>query len=195
MRNLALQFWTLAGPYWRSDERLKSGGILLAVIALNLGSVYITVLINLWYALFYNALQERDFSAFSYQLVRFSGLAAIYIFAGVYRIYLRQMLQIRWRNWLTQRYVARWLQNDAYYHMQLSGGGTDNPDQRIQEDINSFIGQTLLLGLGLLDAAVTLGPSRPYFGGCRAPLRSRGLPFLATCSGPPFCMPSLAPGS
>jgi len=149
MRNLARQFWALAGPYWRSEERWKSGAILFAVIALNLGSVYITVLINLWYALFYNALQERDFSAFSYQLLRFSVLAAIYIFAGVYRIYLRQMLQIRWRNWLTQRYVARWLQNDAYYHLQLSGGGTNNPDQRVQEDINGFVGQTLVLALQL----------------------------------------------
>ncbi len=175
MRNLALQFWTLAGPYWRSDERWKSGGILLAVIALNLGSVYITVLINLWYALFYNALQERDFSAFSYQIVRFSVLAAIYIVAGVYRIYLRQMLQIRWRNWLTQRYVARWLQNDAYYHLQLSGGATDNPDQRIQEDINSFIAQTLLLGLGLLDAAVTLASFAAILWGLSGTLEIAGL--------------------
>ena len=128
MRGLVRQFWTLAGPYWRSEERWKSGGLLLAVIALNLGSVYITVLLNLWYALFYNAPQDRNFAAFSAQILRFSVLAALYIFAGVYRIYLRQMLQIRWRNWLTQRYVARWLGNDAYYRLQLSGGPTDNPD-------------------------------------------------------------------
>ncbi len=157
MRDLVSQFWALAGPYWRSGERWKSGAILLAVVALSLGSVYITVLINLWYALFYNALQDRNFAAFSYQLLRFSGLAALYIFAGVYRVYLRQMLQIRWRNWLTERYVARWLQNDAYYRMQLSGGDTDNPDQRIQEDINGFVSQTLVLGLGLLESAVTIG--------------------------------------
>ena len=74
MRNLFSQFWALAGPYWRSEERWKSGAILLAVVALNLGSVYITVLINLWYALFYNALQDRNFPAFSYQILRFSGL-------------------------------------------------------------------------------------------------------------------------
>ena len=107
MRELVRQFWELASPYWRSEERWKSGGILLAVIALHLGSVYIMVLINLWYALFYNALQNRNFSAFSHQLLRFGVLAGIYIFAAVYRIYLRQMLQIRWRNWLTQRYAGR----------------------------------------------------------------------------------------
>src|SRR5208337_4628055 len=157
MRDLFSQFWALAGPYWRSGERMKSGLILFAVVALGLGSVYVMVLINLWYALFYNSLQDRDFAAFSYQLLRFGGLAAIYIFAGVYRVYLRQMLQIRWRNWLTERYVARWLQNDAYYRMQLSGGDTDNPDQRIQEDINGFVSLTLVLGLGLLESAVTIG--------------------------------------
>ncbi len=175
MRNLFSQFWALAGPYWRSGERLKSGAILLAVVALNLGSVYITVLINLWYALFYNALQDRNFAAFSYQLLRFSGLAALYIFAGVYRVYLRQMLQIRWRNWLTQRYVARWLRNDAYYRMQLSSGGTDNPDQRIQDDINGFVGQTLILGLGLLDSVVTLGSFAAILWGLSGTLEIAGL--------------------
>jgi vitamin B12/bleomycin/antimicrobial peptide transport system ATP-binding/permease protein len=156
MRDLFFQFWALAGPYWRSQERLKSGLILFAVVALNLGSVYVMVLINLWYALFYNSLQDRDFAAFSYQILRFGGLAAIYIFAGVYRVYLRQMLQIRWRNWLTERYVGRWLENGAFYRMQLTSGGADNPDQRIAEDINVFVGQTLILGLGILEAVVTL---------------------------------------
>ena len=157
MRDLFSQFWTLTGPYWRSEERAKSCLILLAVVVLNLGSVYIMVLINLWYALFYNALQNRDFAAFTYQILRFSGLAAVYIFAGVYQVYLRQMLQIRWRNWLTGRYVERWLQNGTFYRMQLSNGGADNPDQRIAEDINGFVGQTLILGLGVLESVVTLG--------------------------------------
>jgi putative ATP-binding cassette transporter len=175
MRNLAKQFWALAGPYWRSEERLKSGAILFAVLALNLGSVYLNVLFNFWYALFYNALQDRDFPAFSYQLLRFTALAALFIFAGVYRVYLRQMLQIRWRNWLTQRYVARWLRNDAYYHLQLTNGRTDNPDQRIQEDINGFVGQTLILGLGLLDSVVTLFSFAAILWGLSGALEVAGL--------------------
>ncbi len=106
---------------------------------------------------FFNALQDYDLSAFSYQLGRFCVLAALYIAAAVYRVYLRQMLQIRWRNWLTDRYVSRWLHNDAYYHLQLSDNrAADNPDQRIAEDINGFVNQTLVLGLGLLESVVTL---------------------------------------
>jgi putative ATP-binding cassette transporter len=156
MRDLLSQFWGLTGPYWRSEERLKSGLILFAVVALTLGSVYIMVLINIWYAAFYNALQNRDFPAFSYQLLRFGALAAVYIFAGVYQVYLRQMVQIRWRNWLTDHYVARWLENGAFYRLQLTNGGADNPDQRIAEDINGFVSQTLVLGLGIIESVVTL---------------------------------------
>jgi putative ATP-binding cassette transporter len=156
MKALFTQFWALAGPYWRSEERLKSGLILLTVVGLSLGSVYILVLINQWYALFYNSLQERDFSAFTYQLGRFAILAAFYIVGGVYQVYLRQMLQIRWRNWLTRRYAGRWLENGAFYRLQLSNGVADNPDQRIAEDINGFVGQTLTLGLGMLESVVTL---------------------------------------
>jgi vitamin B12/bleomycin/antimicrobial peptide transport system ATP-binding/permease protein len=175
MRKLAKQFWALAGPYWRSEERLKSGAILFAVIALDLGSVYLNVLFNFWYQLFYNALQNKDFPAFSYQLLRFCVLAALFIFAGVYRVYLQQMLQIRWRNWLTQRYVARWLKNDAYYHLQLTNGRTDNPDQRIQEDINGFVQQTLSLGLGLLDSVVTLFSFAAILWGLSGALEVAGL--------------------
>ncbi len=158
MRSSFLEFWTIVRPYWSSPERRFSGLLLASVIALNLGAVYIMVLINEWNALFYNALQNYDLSAFTYQIGRFGVLAAIYIVAAVYRVYLRQMLQIRWRNWLTERYVARWLRNDAYYHLQLGDNrAADNPDQRIAEDVNGFVSQTLILGLGLLESIVTLG--------------------------------------
>ncbi len=157
MRTSFLEFWAIVRPYWVSPERLLSGLLLAAVIALNLGVVYIMVLINDWNALFYNALQNYNLPDFWWQLVRFCVLATIYIIASVYRVYLRQMLQIRWRNWLTQRYVARWFRNDAYYHLQLGDNrAADNPDQRIAEDINTFVGQTLILGLGLLESVVTL---------------------------------------
>ncbi len=157
MKSSFLEFWAIARPYWSSPERVLSGFLLAVVIALNLGIVYIMVLINDWNALFYNALQNYDLPDFWWQLGRFCVLATIYIIAAVYRVYLRQMLQIRWRNWLTGRYVARWLRNDAYYHLQLGDNrAADNPDQRIAEDINTFVSQTLILGLGILEAVVTL---------------------------------------
>ena len=79
------------------------------------------------------------------------------IIVAVYQLYLNQMLQIRWRRWLTDHYLDAWLADRAYYRMQLVGGSTDNPDQRIAEDLRLFVASTLALSLGLLSAVVTLG--------------------------------------
>jgi vitamin B12/bleomycin/antimicrobial peptide transport system ATP-binding/permease protein len=72
-------------------------------------------------------------------------------------VYVNQWLQIRWRRWLTDRYLKEWLAERTYYRMQLTGGNTDNPDQRIAEDLKLFVDSTLDLVLGGLNALVTLG--------------------------------------
>ena len=149
--------WTLLQPYWKSEERGRAWLLLLANIGLILVTVYVTVLFNQWYNAFYNALQAKAQAEFFHQLGRFCVLAAIYILIAVYRIYLNQMLQIRWRRWLTDRYLSDWLRDRNYYRMQLKDAGTDNPDQRIAEDFRLFVDESLSLGLGFLNAAVTLG--------------------------------------
>lgn len=143
-------------PYWFSEERWAARGLLLAVIALNLGIVYINVLINKWNNAFYDALQARNYTVFLHQLIRFSWLAGLFIIFAVYQVYLNQMLQIRWRCWLTERYLNQWLTDAAYYRMQLVAGETDNPDQRIADDVPQFIASTLNLGIGGMRAVVTL---------------------------------------
>jgi putative ATP-binding cassette transporter len=153
---LLREAWGLAGPYWRSEDRWTARGLLAVVVALTLGIVYINVLINRWNNTFYNALQDKDYSVFVHQLIRFSWLAGLYIVVAVYQLYLNQMLQIRWRRWLTERYLRAWLINGAYYKMQLAAGETDNPDQRIAEDLRLFVAGTLALSIGGLRAAVTL---------------------------------------
>lgn len=155
-RRFLRDLWGLTAPYWRSDEAWKSGGLLAACILLNLGGVGLSVAINQWSKLFYNALQDKNASEFKYQLLRFCGLAAITIVIAVYQTYLRQMLFIRWRRWLTQRYVSLWLAHRAYYRLQQSNNHADNPDQRIAEDVGTFINQTLSLGLDFISSLVTL---------------------------------------
>ncbi|MBI1776380.1 MAG: ABC transporter ATP-binding protein/permease [Proteobacteria bacterium] len=149
-------FWRLAGPYWWSEERWAGRGLLAVVVALNLAQVYVSVLFNQWNNRFYNALQELDEAAAFHELLVFAGLAAAFIAIAVYRIYLNQMLQIRWRRWLTHRFLREWLKDSAYYRLQTVWKGTDNPDQRISEDIQQFVATTLSLSLGLLSSAVTL---------------------------------------
>jgi putative ATP-binding cassette transporter len=155
-RKFLSELWVLMRPYWRSDERWKSGALVAAIVLLDLGSVWLSVVYNSWSNLFYNTLQNRDFPGFKVQLARFCAIAFANIVVVVYLTYLRQMLEIRWRRWLTAFYVGRWTTGKAYYRLQLNAGSTDNPDQRIAEDISAFITRTLSMGLGLLDSVVTL---------------------------------------
>ncbi|HZC34209.1 MAG TPA: ABC transporter ATP-binding protein/permease, partial [Chthoniobacterales bacterium] len=155
-RGLVRDAWLIAKTYWKSEEKWSAWGLLLAVVAFNLGTVCTSVGINGWNRGFYNALQAFDRVELFRQLGVFFVLGGLGITLSVYAVYLQQMLQIRWRRWLTQRYLNAWLANRAYYQLQLKDG-IDNPDQRIAEDINLFTNYVLTLSLGLLTSLVTLG--------------------------------------
>jgi putative ATP-binding cassette transporter len=154
--NTLTTIWRLSIPYFRSEDRWAGRVLLGAVIAIELSIVAITVLINQWNNAFYNALQERNWDAFVYQLAYFCVLAAAFIVLAVYQLYLNQWLQIRWRRWMTAAYLDHWLEGSNHYRMQLLGDAADNPDQRIAEDIQMFIERTLTIGVGLLSSVVTL---------------------------------------
>ena len=155
LSTLAL-IWRLARPYFVSEDRWAGRILLGAVIALELLIVAINVMLNQWNNRFYNALQERNWDNFVWELLFFCALAAAFIVLAVYKLYLNQWLQIRWRRWMTRQYLDRWLANANHYRMQLLGDAADNPDQRISEDIILFIDRTLTLTVGLLSAIVTL---------------------------------------
>ena len=150
-------FWHLFRGYWNSEHKWRARGLLAFVIGLNFASVYLLVRINSWYNEFYNALQQYAQESFWPLVGEFTALAFLYIIIAVYAIYLRQMLQIRWRTWMTDRYLAGWMQHQVYYRLQVLGSDTDNPDQRISEDINQFVSLTLQLLLGCLQQLTTLG--------------------------------------
>jgi putative ATP-binding cassette transporter len=147
--------WRLIRPYWVSEEKWKARGLLLTIVALALGAVYLDVLFNSWNREFYNALETKNYKAFTEQLWRFSYLAFIFIAVAIYRIYLTQSLQMRWRAWMTNQYMERWLGSQAYYRIEQTHTA-DNPDQRIAEDLNYLTSGTLSLSLGLLSSVVTL---------------------------------------
>lgn len=154
------RIWALTTPYFTSDERWRARGLLAAIVLLNLGSVYLLVQLNEWNRVFYDALQDHNQPVFWQQLGRFTYLAFAYIVVAVYRFYMTQLLEMRWRAWMTQHYLDRWLANHAFYRMELArfagGKSPDNPDQRIQEDLNLFTSYSVSLSMGLLNALVTL---------------------------------------
>jgi vitamin B12/bleomycin/antimicrobial peptide transport system ATP-binding/permease protein len=155
-RNMLRAAWNLAKHYWSSEEAKSAWALLVLVIALNLGNVYISVRINQWNNAFYNALQDFNAPEFFRQLGIFCLLAGASVAMSVYAFYFQQMLQIRWRRWLTGRYLARWLADRTYFRMQLHGQATDNPDQRISDDLRLFVEYVMTLALGLLTSVVSV---------------------------------------
>lgn len=157
--NLTRQFfrdvWYLTKSYWQSEEKKKAFFLLGCIIALTLGVVYMLVLLNQWNNSFYSALQNYDAKRIFDELIHFSWLAAIYILLAVYSYYLQQTLILNWRRWLTTRFIDIWLQNKTYYNLQMFGKDTDNPDQRISEDVRQFVEMTLSFGIGILKAFCT----------------------------------------
>jgi putative ATP-binding cassette transporter len=139
------------------------------VITLNLSLVGMTVLLTFWQRAFYNTLETKDWDGFiallfTWHRTEAEGLlpgfvlvATLYILIAVYQLYLRQALQMRWRRWLTDVYLAQWLADRAYYRMALTDPGMDNPDQRIADDVRLFVEDMLSLGIGLMNSIVTLG--------------------------------------
>jgi putative ATP-binding cassette transporter len=157
------RIWRLSLPYFRSEEKWRARGLLAGIVVLNLAGVWLLVQFNNWYGVFYDALQNKDQAVFWQQLGRFTLIAFGLIVAAVYRFYLTQLLEMRWRAWMTGSYLQRWMANHAFYRMELARYGQadgsappDNPDQRIQEDLNLFTTYTVSLTMGAFKALVTL---------------------------------------
>ena len=163
--------WRLTVPFFRSEERWAAWGLLVAVVALNLTMVGMSVVLSYWNREFFNTLQTKDFQAFTDLLLTYrwteSGLMpgfiwviVAYIAIAVQETYMQSWLEMRWRWWMTEQYLRDWFADKAYYRIGLMTDhaqyGTDNPDQRIAQDIKDFIANTLELTLGLLRQVVSL---------------------------------------
>lgn len=165
--------WTLARPYFSSSKRVTAWSLLAAIVVMNLALVGMDVVLSFWNRAFFNSLQNKDYEAFTELLLTYNrspetgllpgfvAIAVVYIVVAVYRTYLNQWLQIDWREWMTTHLLDDWLADRAYYRISLTAGtgadqGTDNPDQRIAEDIRGYVTNSLAIGLDLLSNIVTL---------------------------------------
>ena len=148
--------WRIASPYFRSEDKWAGRGLLAAVIAIELSSVLVDVLINQWQNRFFNAIQDKDWDRFVWEIGIFCLIVTPAVLLSVYQLYLNQWLQIRWRNWMTRHYLGEWLEGPNHYRMQLQGDAADNPDQRMTDDVKLFIERTMEIGLGLLNSIVSL---------------------------------------
>ncbi len=155
--------WRLFRLYFFSEERIYARSMLLILIMIELMTVGLSVLLTYWNKNFTNTLQNFDQSAFFRSLIYFGFLAVAIIIVSVHKTYLTQSFQLRWRRWLTNDFLNRYLSHHAYYQMSLSKNNdqmtnnpNDNPDQRISMDINNYIESVFTLTMGLLNAFVSL---------------------------------------
>lgn len=147
--------WQLIRPYWVSEKRWEGRRLLVLVVALNLAVVFINVRLNAWNASFYDALDKRNWPVFKSSLAEFAVLAFSFIIIATFRTYFRQMLEIRWRQWVTNTNLSKWFTHQAYYRIERDHLA-DNPDQRISEDIRTLVSSSLALSLDLLTTLVSL---------------------------------------
>ena len=147
--------WQLIKLYWRSEKRKYAYAAALFIILMTLVLVAFDVIFSYWFNYFYDALQEYKLHQAIYLLVMFFALAGLYIILAVYRYYISQVFGLRWRRWLTEQFIDRWLLNRDYYFLETFDEHTDNPDQRIQEDINSLVVNSISLSIGLIGAVTT----------------------------------------
>jgi vitamin B12/bleomycin/antimicrobial peptide transport system ATP-binding/permease protein len=144
--------WQLIKLYWQSEQRHAAYFFMVVVLIMTILLVALDVIFNYWYNYFYDALQAYNKSATLRLLGVFVVLATINIIFAVYRFYLSQLFAVRWRRWLTSQFIDRWLSDRSYYYLENFDVKTDNPDQRIQEDVGGIITNTIDLTIGLVSS-------------------------------------------
>lgn len=169
------QFWQLAGEYFSFRRSWRPLLVFALLLFLALFSVRMNVLFSFWYNGFYSALQGLDQTAFWYLLGVFAVLATIHVLRSLFNYYVTQSFNIHWRVWLTERLTADWMHGDAYYRGQFLDEPVDNPDQRIELDVNAFVSGSVSLALGAVSALVSLVAFTGILWGLSAPLAVAGV--------------------
>lgn len=152
------QYWQLVKPFWtRSEGRFRALGLLIVVVAMSLSTVWFSVRLSDWNRNFYNALQKLDTSAIYTLLTEFVVIVAVFVVVLVYVDWLEKKLIIDWRTWMTRDVLRRWLASDGRcYRLQIEGLESENPDQRIAEDVEKVIQSSLSLAISFLRSILTL---------------------------------------
>ena len=149
-------FLRLALPYFRSEDRWIALSLLAGIVAAELGLVAVLVGVNEWNKRFFNAIESKDWSAVQVELLAFCAIAVGAVAAGMAQYFFGQRLLIRWRRWLTERFVSQWMVDGKHYRMRIVHGGIDNIHLRIANDVMIFLTRTHELFTSLIGSIVTI---------------------------------------
>lgn len=147
---LTKQLYSLITPYWRSEEKVYAWSMLIATLAVKMSSIYIAVRLNAWSAAFYNALQSLDKTSFNNLLFQFFALVMAAVFIFVSANFMEKYLAFRWRIWLTKQVMKDWLHNSTFCRLFTYDTKTENPDQRISQDMATFTTSSLELSFNIV---------------------------------------------
>ncbi len=147
-------FFALVLPYFRSEERWRACALLAGVIAAEIALVYLAVVTNQWHGRFFNALEARNWNAVRFELVIFGLIVTGNVLTGMGMFWVGQHFQIRWRRWMTEQFVAKWMAEGRHYRVRFVDPNVDNIHLRIANDIGLFIQRTYEIGSGLVGVVV-----------------------------------------
>ncbi|MGP1615544.1 MAG: ABC transporter ATP-binding protein/permease, partial [Pollutimonas bauzanensis] len=149
------QFWSLTADYFSPRRNWRPLAALLLILFLTLCAVRLDVLLSDWSNTMYTSLQQLDAPAFWQAMLLFAMLASVHVLRVLITFYIQQAFTIRWRVWLNEELLGRWLDRQAYYRTQYLDMPVDNPDQRIQQDVANFVDMSLTLAVGVVNALVS----------------------------------------
>ena len=149
------QFRRLSAGYFSPRRSWRPLAGVALILLLTLAAVRLDVLFSNWYNTMYSALQALDAPGFWAAMLLFSILAAVHVIRSLFDFYVQQAFVVHWREWLNERLLSRWMQDQAYYRSQSLSHLADNPDQRIQQDITNFAQTSMTLAVGLINALVS----------------------------------------
>ncbi|MDO4626063.1 MAG: ABC transporter ATP-binding protein/permease [Pasteurellaceae bacterium] len=152
----AAQFWEMAGGYLSPKRSVKPLLFFLLVISFEILEVRISLIYSNWYNTMYSSLQELNATVFWQKMIVFAFIAASSVTSALISYYLNQRFSINWIEWLNQSLVEKWLNKQAYYKTQYVYNQLDNPDQRIQQDVQSYVKTSLSLSTGVISSVTSM---------------------------------------
>ena len=169
------QFWLLAKGYLTPTRTLQPIIYFVIIVFFNLLSVRLDILFSEWYKAMYNALQKMEESIFWIQMIVFCVLATVHMANVLLTYYLTQRFTIQWRTWLNEQMVEKWTNNQAYYKTQYVYNQLDNPDQRIQQDVQSYVSSSINFATGVISAVVSIVAFTIILWGLAGPMTIAGI--------------------
>ena len=154
-RQYSSQFWRLVKPYFFSKEKWGARCLFALVMLLMLGFNAFNVTRSFILRDLMTAVTEKHVSDFYTSGLMLLGLFALFTPVMTFFLYTQNLLQLHWRRWLTNHFLKKYFSHQAFYKIKFNDK-IDNPDQRIAEDVNTFIRQNIDLSGLLLTHSITI---------------------------------------